>query len=77
MLSRCKHIFHFLLVAMVMGFASCTSWEEAEGIVAEADRLLGEGVIMRDTLALAEVVDACDSERKTGESILSDGAEYG
>lgn len=44
-----------------MGFASCTSWEEAEGIVAEADRLLGEGVIMRDTLALAEVVDALDN----------------
>ena len=61
MLSCCKHIFHFLLVAMVMGFASCTSWEEAEGIVAEADRLLGEGVIMRDTLALAEVVDALDN----------------
>ena len=53
MLSRCKHIFHFLLVAMVMGFASCTSWEEAEGIVAEADRLLGdEKRITRDTAAL-------------------------
>ena len=61
MLSRCKHIFHFLLVAMVMGFASCTSWEEAEGIVAEAERLLLEGEIMRDTLALAEVVDALDN----------------
>lgn len=61
MLSCCKHIFYFLLVAMVMGFASCTSWEKAEGIVAEANRLLGEGVIMRDTLALAEVVDALDN----------------
>lgn len=61
MLSCCKHIFHFLLVAMVMGFASCTSWEEAEGIVAEAERSLVEGVIMRDTLALAEVVDALDN----------------
>lgn len=61
MLSRCKHIFHFLLVAMVMGFASCTSWEKAEGIVAEAERLLLEGEIMRDTLALAEVVDALDN----------------
>ena len=61
MLFCCKHIFHFLLVAMVMGVASCTSWEKAEGIVAEANRLLGEGVIMRDTLALAEVVDALDN----------------
>lgn len=61
MLSRCKHIFHFLLVAMVMGFASCTSWREAKTVIAEADRLLGEGVIMQDTLALAEVVDALDN----------------
>lgn len=61
MFSYCKHIFHFLLVAMVMGFASCTSWEEAEGIVAEAERSLVEGEIMRDTLALAEVVDALDN----------------
>lgn len=61
MLSRCKHIFHFLLVAMVMGFASCTSWREAKTVIAEADRLLGEGVIMRDTLALAEVVEALDN----------------
>ena len=61
MLSHCKHIFHFLLVAMVIGFASCTSWREAKTVIAEADRLLGEGVIMRDTLALAEVVDALDN----------------
>ena len=61
MLSCCKHIFHFLLFAMVMGFASCTSWKEAEGIVAEAERSLVEGEIMRDTLALAEVVDALDN----------------
>ena len=61
MLSRCKHIFHFLLVAMVLGFASCTSWREAKTVIAEADRLLGEGVIMQDTLALAEVVDALDN----------------
>lgn len=46
---------------MVMGFASCTSWKEAEGIVAEAERSLVEGEIMRDTLALAEVVDALDN----------------
>ena len=53
MLSRCKHIFHFLLVAMVMGFASCTSWREAKAVIAEADRLLGEEkIITRDTVAL-------------------------
>ena len=41
MLSRCKHIFHFEIVAMMMGFASCTSWREAKTVIAEADRLLG------------------------------------
>ena len=46
---------------MVMGFASCTSWREAKAVIAEADRLLGEGVIMQDTLALAEMVDALDN----------------
>ena len=51
--SRFKHIFHFLLVAMVMGFASCTSWGEAKTVIAEADRLLGEEKrITRDTAAL-------------------------
>ena len=60
MLSRCKHIFHFLLVAMVMGFASCTSWREAKTVIAEADRLLGEGVIMQDTAILADVIDTWD-----------------
>ena len=53
MLFCCKHIFHFLLVAMVMGFASCTSWGEAKTVIAEADRLLGEEKrITRDTAAL-------------------------
>ena len=53
MSSCCKHIFYFLLVAMVMGFASCTSWREAKTVIAEADRLLGEEKrITRDTAAL-------------------------
>lgn len=60
MSSCCKHIFHFLLVAMVMGFASCTSWREAKTVIAEADRLLGEGVIMQDTAILADVIDTWD-----------------
>ena len=49
-----KHIFHFLLVAMVMmSVTSCARWREAKAVVAEADRLLGnEKRITRDTAAL-------------------------
>ena len=49
-----KHIFHFLLVAMVMmSVTSCARWREAKAVVAEADRLLGEEKrITRDTAAL-------------------------
>lgn len=61
MLSRCKHIFHFLLVAMVlMNVTSCARWCEAKMVIAEADRLLGEGVIMQDTAILADVIDTWD-----------------
>lgn len=54
---RCKHIIHFLLVVLVvMGGASCTSWREGKEVVVEADGLFAEGVIMKDTAALAEVI---------------------
>lgn len=57
MFSRFKHIFHFLLVAMVvMGGASCTRWRERKEVVVEADGSLAKGVIMKDTAALAEVI---------------------
>ena len=54
---RCKHIIHFLLVVLVvMGGASCTSWREGKEVVVEADGLFAKGVIMKDTAALAEVI---------------------
>ena len=49
-----RHIVHFLLVVLVvMGGASCTSWREGKAVVAEADRLLVKGVIIKDTAALS------------------------
>ena len=57
-----RHIVHFLLVAMMlMSITSCARWREAKAVIAEADRLLGEGVIMRDTAALADVIKALDN----------------
>lgn len=57
-----RHIVHFLLVAMMlMSITSCARWREAKAVAAEADRLLGEGVIMRDTAALADVIKALDN----------------
>lgn len=57
-----RHIVHFLLVAMMlMSIPSCARWREAKAVAAEADRLLGEGVIMRDTAALADVIKALDN----------------
>ena len=62
MLSRCKHIFHFLLVAMVlMSVTSCARWCEAKMVIAEAERLLGEGEIMQDTAVLTEVINTLDN----------------
>lgn len=38
---------------MMMSITSCARWREAKAVVAEADRLLGEGVIIKDTAALS------------------------
>ena len=57
MFSRLRHIGKMLLITLlVMSCTSCTRWREAKGLVAEAERLLVEGVIIRDTVALAEVM---------------------
>ena len=62
MSSRCKHIFHFLLVAMVlMSVTSCARWREAKEVVAEAERLLAKGEIMQDTAVLTEVINTLDN----------------
>ena len=54
MLSSLKHIICISLLVFLMGnFVSCQSWQEAKEVIAEADSLLVEGVIMRDTAVLA------------------------
>lgn len=59
--SRLNHICSILLVAfLVISSTSCTRWREAKGVIAEADRLLVEGVIMRDTAALGGVIRTLD-----------------
>ena len=61
MLSRCKHIIRFVLIAfLVISSTSCTRWREAKAVIAEADSLLGKGVIMRDTTALRFAINTLD-----------------
>ena len=49
-----RHIGKMLLVALlVMSCTSCARWREAKGVIAEADSLLVEGVIIKDTAALS------------------------
>ena len=57
-----KHIIRLLLLVLLMGhFISCQSWREAKATVAEADGLLANGVIMRDTAVLAAAISALDN----------------
>lgn len=57
MLPRLKHICNIVLVALlVMSCTSCARWREAKGIVKEAESLLEEDVIVRDTAALGGVI---------------------
>lgn len=59
--SRLNHICSILLVAfLVISNTSCTPWREAKEVIAEADSLLVEGVIMRDTAALGGVICTLD-----------------
>ena len=62
MLSFLKHIIRLLLLLLLMGyFVSCQSWRDAKVTVAEADSLLVNGVIMRDTAVLAAAISALDN----------------
>ena len=62
MLSFLKHIIRLSLVLLLMGnFISCQSWRDAKVTVAEADSLLANGVIMRDTAVLAAAISALDN----------------
>ena len=61
MLSCCKHIFHFLLVAMVMmSVTSCARWREAKAVIAKADSLLLHKIVTRDTAALNFAINTLD-----------------
>ena len=46
---------------MVGTIASCQSWRDAKEVIAEADSLLANGVIMRDTAALATSIRTLDN----------------
>lgn len=62
MLPRLKHICNIVLVALLaISSTSCASWREAKAVVVEADRLLVEGVVIRDTAALGEVINALEN----------------
>lgn len=50
-----------LITLLVMSCTSCARWREAKGVVAEAERLLGEGEIMQDTAVLTEVINTLDN----------------
>ena len=45
-----------LFVFLIGNCVSCQSWREAKAVVKEADSLLANGVIIKDTAALAEVI---------------------
>ncbi len=62
MLLRWRHIGKMLLITLLlMSCTSCVRWREAKGVIAEADSLLVEGVIIRDTVALGEVISTLEN----------------
>ena len=57
MFPRSKYIYKILLVALwAISSTSCTHWRDAKAVVAEAEKLLEEDVIVRDTAALGSVI---------------------
>lgn len=57
-----KHIIRLILFPLLVGtFVSCQPWRDAKAVIAEADSLLAKGVIMRDTVVLAEVIRTFDN----------------
>ena len=45
-----------LFVFLIGNFVACQSWREAKATIAEADSLLANGVIIKDTAVLAEAI---------------------
>ena len=61
-MSQLKHICNIVLIALlVMSCTSCARWRKAKAVLAEADSLLVEGVVIRDTAALGEVINALEN----------------
>lgn len=55
--SSLKYIVRLLLFVFLMGnVVSCQSWREAKMVIERADSLLAKGVIIEDTVVLAEVI---------------------
>lgn len=62
MFPQLKYIYKILLVALLaISSTSCTRWHDAKAVVSEADSLLVEGVVIRDTAALSEVINALEN----------------
>ena len=57
-----KYFIHILLFILLIGnLVSCQAWRDAKAVVAEADSLLVEGVVIRDTAVLGEVINALEN----------------
>jgi len=57
-----KYIYKILLVALLaISSTSCARWRDAKAVVSEADSLLVEGVIIRDTAALGKVISTLEN----------------
>ena len=50
-----------IVVLLITSMSSCQSWHEAKEVIAKADSLLANGVIMRDTAALAATIRTLDN----------------
>ena len=62
MFPQSKYIYKILLVALwAISSTSCTHWRDAKAVVSEADSLLVEGVIIRDTAALGKVISTLEN----------------
>lgn len=57
-----RHVGKMLLITLlVMNCTSCARLRGVKAVVAETDRLLVEGVIIRDTVALGEVISTLEN----------------
>ena len=57
-----KYLVRISIVVLLMtSMSSCQSWREAKEVLVEADSLLANGVIMRDTAVLASAIRALDN----------------